>query len=121
METTEQKFKRMYANQVRILNLEHMRKFPVIGYCRIEMVGDDALKACIGNDLYYLLADALTRLRELDAEINRRRLYLRLITLLSKMNLGELEGECINIIRTPRSKAPKVSKPIKRYDSLLRV
>jgi hypothetical protein len=119
METIKQKFMRIYANQINILTQEHMRSFPVIGYCRIDMVGDDALKGCIGNERYELLADALTRLREMEAEIVRRRLYLRLITLLSKMNLGELEGECINILRMPRPEGPRVRKPVREHNSLL--
>lgn len=119
METTKQKFMRIYANQINILTREHMRSFPVIGYCRIDMVGDEALKGCIGDELYSLLASALTRLREMEAEIVRRRLYLRLITRLSKMALGELEDECLAILRMPRPEKTAVTKPARHHNSLL--
>ncbi|MDQ0318993.1 hypothetical protein QO002_001131 [Pararhizobium capsulatum DSM 1112] len=121
METVKQKFMRLYAGQIRIHNLEHMRSFPLIGYCSIDMVGGHALKGCIGGDRYDLLADALTRLREMDAEIIRRRLYLRLITFLSKMDLGGLEGECISILRMPRPEGAKVPKPVLQHNSLLHI
>lgn len=119
METIKRKLMRIYANQINILTQEHMRSFPVVGYCRIDMVGDDTLKGCIGEELYCLLGSALKRLREMDAEIARRRLYLGLITRLSKMALRDLEDECLDILRMPRPEKTCVKKPARQHNALL--
>lgn len=119
METIKQKLMRVYANHIDILTREHMRSFSVVGYCRIDRVGDDNLKDIVGDELYCLLGSALVRLREMDAEIVRRRLYLRLITRLSKMALGDREDECLEILRMPRPEKNAFKKPAKAHNALL--
>lgn len=118
-EFKKNKLMKVYASRVRILTEPHMRSLPIIGHCRIEMVGGEALLEVIGEFSFNLLARALHWLQGVESEMIRRTYFLDTLRHLSVFDMPALENHCFSILRLPS--APPALPRKKRYEPMQRL
>lgn len=104
-ENTSEKLMRMYADTARIWSSPHMSGIPMSGWCDINSIGGEALRECVGDELYHMLKRAVHRLKGADGESTRRKCLIKMYVILSTMDLQALEEHCIDVLQLPWSPA----------------